>query len=145
MTFFTKDKREYSIKKEIISVDNKFCYESIKAFDKNNTEIAMLNYKINEEKSSAWLYYIGIEDESYLRQGIGHNMIILFEDELKSKGIKVVEGRFYPKGAGAKFAHDFYISHNYYIEKYDNCDIEIFKQLKLEKSKIKKSQVSNFL
>ena len=95
--------------------------------------VGRLSYIINS-KRNAWLYKVEVR-EDYREQGIGSNLMDIFEDECASRHVNSIEGKFYPEIDGNK-VRTFYERKGYSIYK---ADYETF----VGKFFIEKKDISN--
>ena len=89
------------------------------AFDAENlNKIGYLNFSIKNNKE-AYLAAIKIEDDSFLKCGVGSVMLNCFETYCTSHRVFSIDGRFYPNGSGGEFAREFYENNGYSIYRAD--------------------------
>lgn len=90
-------------------------YGEIRATD-DEEMVGRLSYII-DSKRNAWLYKVEVR-EDYREQGIGSNLMDIFEDECAARYVNSIEGKFYPEIDGNK-VRTFYERKGYSIYKED--------------------------
>lgn len=90
-------------------------YGEIRATD-DEEMVGRLSYII-DSKRNAWLYKVEVR-EDYREQGIGSNLMDIFEDECAARHVNSIEGKFYPEIDGNK-VRTFYERKGYSIYKED--------------------------
>lgn len=92
----------------------------------NDKIIGFINYRFNFKNRSVWLNKIVVEEKER-NQGVGKNLLNLFENDCLNKRISSVEGKYYPE-TDNQIVKNFYEKNGYSIERegYDTC---IFKLL----------------
>ncbi len=135
----TKDNENFKLEKRRDCSGKTPCYY-ITALSEQNKKIGELSFKISDnsilmqnEEHTAWLYHIWVAEE-YLNRGVGHTLITEFESTCAKNQVFNIEAKYSPFGAGGMRTKDFYINHNYTIEKND-CDMFILKTLQKSQEK----------
>lgn len=106
--------------------------------DRDLHQIGFMNFKIKGDTAYIWSFRI--DDEEFLRTGVGTVMLNCFEDYACRCRAFRVDGRFYPNGAGAEFSKDFYIKHDYDIYR-DGYEQYIYKRLNPTEIKIRNEKI----
>ena len=84
-------------------------------------QIGFLDYTILQKPGEIWINNIQVANESLLGLGIGHSLLVTFEQFAYEHYYRNVSGKFYPTepAPNAKVVREFYENHGYSMESYD--------------------------
>ena len=113
--------KNIKLKSKYFEVDD---YYKIVAYSSDKKAMGFLTYKITRGK--VWLNYVETKPK-YQHQGVGSALIKTFEYEVYGKGLRFVEGKYFPKN---EFAKPMYDKNGYEIYK-DGYETYLSKSLYL--------------
>ena len=119
--------KNIKLKSKYIELDD---YYKIVAYSADKKPMGFLTYKISRGK--VWLNYV-TTSKKYQHQGVGTALIKTFEYEIYNRGLRFIEGKYFPKN---EFAKPMYDKNGYEIYR-DDYEMYIGKSLYLSKEEEK--------
>lgn len=94
--------------------DNSYSLECFLSMPKQDKKTLLGYVRFNIKSNKAWINKISVR-ASHRRLGIGSQLLERMEIFVKSEGVKIVEGKFYPLGVSENNLRSFYEKNGYFV------------------------------